>query len=296
METMSYILVVGLTRGVVYALLALGFIIIYKTSLVLNLAQGEIIFLLAMIGYELMAEMGIPFWLSVLVVLTVSVFLALLINWLIIKPLLQEPIITTIMSTLALGLIFRGVIRIKWIGGVYYFPPFFGIEPIILGKITIARSHLFALVICTGVIILLTVFIQRTKQGLGMRAAAEDTQTTRSLGVNVKVILSITWIIACAIGGMGGFALGTITGVSTGIPDLALSAIAVAILGGLESIKGAVIAGVIMGLLESLAVTYLDPLLPAGGGLAGVFPFIVMIFVLIFKPYGLFGLVRIERV
>lgn len=123
METIGNILVVGLTRGVVYALLALGFIIIYKTSLVLNLAQGEIIFLLAMIGYELMAEIGVSIWLTVLVVLIVSVFLALSINWLIIRPLLQEPIITTIMSTLALGLILRGVIRIKWAGGVYYIPP-----------------------------------------------------------------------------------------------------------------------------------------------------------------------------
>jgi branched-chain amino acid transport system permease protein len=296
MDTVFDLLLVGLTRGVIYALLALGFVVIYKTSLVLNLAQGEIIFLLAVVGYELTAEIGLPFWLAMLIVLIASVFLALLINWLVIRPLLEQPIIATIMAAIAVGLILRGVVRTKWVGGVYNFPPFLGIEPIPLGNILIPRSHIFSLVICTGVIIVLTLFIQRTKQGLAMRGAAEDMQTTRSLGVNVKVILSITWAIACAIGGMGAFALGTITGVSAGIPNLGLSAIPVAILGGLESLKGAVIAGLIMGILETLAVIYLDPLLPAGGGLAGVFPFVVMIFVLIFKPYGLFGLVRIERV
>lgn len=296
MEALGDLLIIGITRGAIYALLALGFVVIYKTSLVLNLAQGEIIFLLAVIGYELTGEIGIPFWLAMLIVLIAGVVLALLINWIVIRPLLEQPVIATIMSTIALGLILRGVVRTKWIGSCYNFPPVFGIEPITIGGTIIARSHLFALAICAIVIILLTLFIQRTKQGLGMRAAAEDMQTSRSLGVNVKLILSISWAIACAIGGMGAFALGTISGVSAGIPNLGLSAIPVAILGGLESLKGAVIAGVIMGVLESLAVIYLDPLLPAGGGLAGVFPFIVMIFVLIFKPYGLFGLVRVERV
>ena len=295
-ETLIDLLVLGLTRGVIYALLALGFVIIYKNSRVLNLAQGEIIFLLAMIGYELTAEIGVSFWLALLIVLIISVFLALFINWLVIRPLLEQPIITTIMAAIALGLILRGVVRLKWVGGAYIYPPFLGTEPITLGKIIVSRSHLLAVVFCAIVIILLTLFIQRTKQGLGIRAAGENMQTARSLGVNAKVIVAVTWAIACAIGGIGAFALGTITGISAGIPYLGLCAIPVAILGGLESLKGAVIAGVIMGLLETLAVMFLDPLLPAGGGLIGVFPFIIMVFVLIFKPYGLFGLVRIERV
>ena len=135
-----------------------------------------------------------------------------------------------------------------------------------------------------------------TKIGLAMRATAEDEQVTRSLGIRATMVYALVWVIACVVGVLGGILLGGVSGVSPPLAEIGLKALAVVILGGLDSIGGAIVGGVILGVLENLASGYLDPLMPSGGGLASVFPFIIMLVVLIFKPHGLFGLKRIERV
>jgi branched-chain amino acid transport system permease protein len=135
-----------------------------------------------------------------------------------------------------------------------------------------------------------------TKIGLAMRATAEDEQVTRSLGIKATMVYAFVWVIACVVGVLAGVLLGGVSGASPPVADIGLKALAVVILGGLDSIGGAIVGGVILGILENLASGYLDPLMPSGGALASVFPFIVMIAVLIVKPHGLFGLKRIERV
>ncbi len=132
--------------------------------------------------------------------------------------------------------------------------------------------------------------------GLAMRATAEDEQVTRSLGIKVTMVYALVWVIACVVGVLGGILLGGVSGVSPPLAEIGLTALAVVILGGLDSIGGAIVAGIMLGVLRNLAAGYLDPLMPSGGGLANVFPFIVMLAVLIFRPHGLFGLKRIERV
>jgi len=145
------------------------------------------------------------------------------------------------------------------------------------------------------VAILMFVF-RYTKIGLAMRATAEDEQVTRSLGIKATMVYALVWVVACVVGVVGGVLLGGVSGVSPPLSEIGLKALAVVILGGLDSIGGAILAGIILGILENLAAGYLDPLMPSGGGLAGVFPFIIMLAVLILKPHGLFGLKRIERI
>jgi branched-chain amino acid transport system permease protein len=139
------------------------------------------------------------------------------------------------------------------------------------------------------------ILFRYTKIGLAMRATAEDLQVVQSVGIRATTVYAVSWVIACVVGVIGGILLGGVSGVSIHLSEIGLKAFAVVLLGGVNSIGGAIIAGIILGVLENVAAGYLDPLLP-GGGLAQVFPFMVMIIVLIFKPHGLFGLVRIERI
>jgi branched-chain amino acid transport system permease protein len=140
------------------------------------------------------------------------------------------------------------------------------------------------------------VFFRYTKIGLAMRATAEDLQVVQSAGIRATTVYAVSWVIASVVGVIGGILLGGVSGVMIPLAEVGLKAFAVVLLGGVNSIGGAIVAGIILGVLENVAAGYLDPLLPAGGGLAHVFPFIVMIIVLIFRPHGLFGLVTIERI
>jgi branched-chain amino acid transport system permease protein len=129
-----------------------------------------------------------------------------------------------------------------------------------------------------------------------MRATAEDEQVVQSAGIKVTTVYALSWVIACVVGVIGGIILGGVSGVMIGMSNVGLKAFAVVLLGGINSIGGAIVAGIMIGILENVAAGYLDPLLPAGGGLANVFPFIVIIIVLVFRPHGLFGLAEIERI
>jgi branched-chain amino acid transport system permease protein len=149
--------------------------------------------------------------------------------------------------------------------------------------------------VSVAAVAILMLFFRYTKIGLAMRATAEDEQVVQSAGIRVTTIYAISWVIACVVGVIGGILLGGVSGVMIPLADVGIKAFAVVLLGGLNSIGGAIVAGIILGVAENVAAGYLDPLL-SGGGLANVFPFMVMIIVLIFRPYGLFGLVTIERI
>ena len=290
------VFVSGLTMGCIYALIAIGFVLIYKCSSVMNIAHGYIMLLMAAVGWTAAAEWGLPLWAVIACILVAGTIVGTLIEEVTIRPLIGQPLLSLIMVTIALGLVVEGVTILKWSSGVYYFPPLIGSGSITLfGTLAIPRTSIFVIVVGGLTLLAISMFIQKTKQGLAMRGAAEDHQACRSLGIRIPFIFRLTWIIGCMAAGIAGLSLGFIGGVSGGIISLGLLAIPVAILGGLESLKGAVIAGLAVGFLEALAGKFLDPLLPAGG-VAGVFPFIIMLIVLMVKPYGLFGLVRVERV
>jgi len=222
--------------------------------------------------------------------------MGLLIERLALRPLIGQPVLAVVMMTIALASILEGLATFIW-GGEYktyhnVFPTF----TLKIGTVSLPPESIIGLIVSVVVVAILMVIFRYTKSGLAMRATAEDEQVVRSSGIRVTTVYALAWIIACIVGVVGGILLGGVSGVMIPLSEVGLKALAVVILGGLDSLGGAIIAGLLLGVLENLAAGYLDPLLTSGGGLAHVFPFIVMILVLVIRPYGLFGLKRIERI
>jgi branched-chain amino acid transport system permease protein len=295
MTFLIQLVVTGLCLGMIYALVAIGFVIILKCSNAFNIAQGHFVMIGGYLGYSCLVVLHLPIWATLLVVIASAIVIGLAVERFSIRPLMGQSELSVIMMTIALSTIFEGLATLVW-GGEY--KSYHGVLPsfkLNLGQISIPPESFIGLIvafICVG--ILMYVF-KYTKIGLGMRATAEDLHVVQSLGIRATTVYAVSWAIASVVGCIGGILLGGVSGVSIGLSEVGLKALAVVLLGGANSIGGAIIAGIILGILENVASGYLDPLVP-GGGFAQIFPFIVMIIVLVFKPYGLFGQTRIERI
>jgi branched-chain amino acid transport system permease protein len=289
------LVVTGLAQGMVYALIAIGFVIILKCSEVFNIAQGHFVLIGGYLGFTFLVTFGLPIWAALGMAIVTAILMGLLIERLILRPLLGEPVLAVIMATIALSTILGGLATLLW--GAEY-KAYHGLLPTItlkIGAISIPSESLIGLIVSIICMALLMLLFRYTKIGLAMRATAEDLQVVQSVGIRATTVYAVSWIIACVVGVIGGILLGGVSGANMELANIGLKAFAVVLLGGVNSVGGAIVAGIILGMLENVAAGYLDPLLP-GGGLAQVFPFLVMIIVLVFRPYGLFGLVRIERV
>ena len=289
------LVVTGFALGMVYALVAIGFVIILKCSNAFNIAQGHFVLIGGYLGYTFLVPFGLPIWASLILAIAVAIVLGLLIERLTIRPLVGQPELAMIMMTIALATVLEGLATLIW-GGEY--KTYHGVLPTVtlkLGQISMPPESLIGLIVSVIAVALLMALFRYTKIGLAMRATAEDLQVVQSVGIKATTVYAVSWVIACVVGVIGGMLLGGVSGVMIPLAEIGLKAFAVVLLGGVNSIGGAIVAGIILGVLENVAAGYLDPLLP-GGGLAQIFPFVVMIIVLIFRPYGLFGLVRIERI
>jgi branched-chain amino acid transport system permease protein len=289
------LVVTGFAQGMVYALIAIGFVIILKCSDVFNIAQGHFVMIGGYLGYTFLVPLGLPIWAAFLLAIAVAIVMGLLIERLMLRPLVGQPVLAVVMMTIALATVLAGLATLLW--GAEY-KAYHGLLPSItakVGSISIPSESVIGLIMSVICVVILMLFFRYTKIGLAMRATAEDLQVVQSVGIKATTVYAVSWIIACVVGIIGGILLGGVSGANMELADIGLKAFAVVLLGGLDSIGGAIVAGIILGMLENVAAGYLDPLLP-GGGLAQVFPFIVMIIVLIFKPNGLFGMSRIERV
>jgi len=279
----------------IYALIAIGFVIILKCSEVFNIAQGHFVLIGGYLGYTFLVPLGLPIWAALGMAIATAIIMGLAIERLALRPLLGEPVLAVVMVTIALSTILGGVATLLW--GAEY-KAYHGLLPTItlkIGTISIPSESLIGLIVSVICVVLLMLLFRYTKIGLAMRATAEDLAVVQSVGIKATTVYAVSWVIACVVGVIGGILLGGVSGANMELAEIGLKAFAVVLLGGANSIGGAIVAGIILGMLENVAAGYLDPLLP-GGGLAKVFPFIVMIIVLIFKPYGLFGLTRIERI
>jgi branched-chain amino acid transport system permease protein len=286
----------GFALGMVYALVAIGFVLILKCSNVFNVAQGHFVMIGGYVGYTFLVTFGLPVWASLLLSIVVAIIMGLLIERLALRPLVGQPVLAVVMMTLALATILEGVATLVW-GGEY--KAYHGVLPTVtvqLGELSIPPEMTIGLMVSIVAVVVLVLFFRYTKIGLAMRATAEDEQVVQSAGIRVTTVYALSWVIASVVGVIAGILLGGVSGVMVEMNTVGLKALAVALLGGMDSIGGAIVAGITLGVLENVAAGYLDPLLPAGGGLAHVFPFIVIIIVLIFRPHGLFGLVEIERI
>lgn len=294
MDFFLQMLVTGLVVGSVYALVALGFVLIYKSSDAINFAQGEFLLIGTYVCLTLITSYNIPFIAALLIALLFSAVLGFAIERIVLRPFIGEPVISMIMATIGLSSVLAGIVHIIWGNETRVFPQIFSDQPVRLGEIVIAPVYLWSLLIVMIMLLIFTLFFKYSKMGIAMRATADDQQAAMSMGISVKAIFAVAWAIAAIVSAVGGVLLGNINGVNASLSAIGLKVLPVAILGGLDSIPGAIIGGLIIGVIESMTGGYLDPLV--GGGLKEVMPFVILVFILMFKPYGLFGKKEIERV
>lgn len=289
------LLINGLVVGAIYSLVATGFVIIYKATSALNLAQGEFLMVGAYICLDLMTKYEIPFFQSFLITLVFAAVLGLLIERVILRPLIGSHLISVIMVTLGLSSILKALIQIKYGTNTIPFPEVFPTEPVQIGPIPVSQGYLYALACVVFLVAILTLFFKYAKAGVAMRATASNQQVALSMGISVKKMFALSWSISAIVSAVGGILLGTIRGgVDMSLGFMGLKVLPVVILGGLDSILGAIVGGLIIGVLENFSGGYLDPLV--GGGIKEIAPYIALILILMFKPYGLFGKKKIERV
>jgi len=289
------LVVTGFSLGMIYALVAIGFVIILKCSNAFNIAQGHFVLIGGYLGYTFLVQFHLPLWAALIFAIGTAALMGLAIERIALRPLVGQSELAIIMMTIALATVLEGLATLIW-GGEY--KTYHGVLPTLtlkLGQISVPPESLIGLMVSIVAVAVLMFVFHRTKIGLAMRATAEDLQVVQSLGIKATTVYAVSWVIASIVGVVGGILLGGVSGVMIPLAEIGLKAFAVVLLGGANSVGGAIVAGIILGVLENVAAGYLDPLLP-GGGFAQIFPFVVMIIVLIFRPYGLFGLARIERI
>ena len=294
MEFFIQLIVAGLVIGSVYAMVALGFVLIYKSSRVINFAQGELLLVGAYLCLWLTVDLKIPFFAAFLITLIASIALGFAIEKLFLRPMIGEPILSMIMLTIGLSVLLRGLSIMLWGTDTRVFPEVFPVTPLKLGFVEISQVYLWSLMLSVIFLVLFTLFFKYTNIGIAMRATSDDQTAALSMGISVKRMFATAWAIAGVVASVGGILLGNINGINLSISQFGLKVFPVVILGGLDSIPGAIIGGFAIGLLESLSSGYLDPLF--GGGVKEVAPFAILVIVLMIKPYGMFGQERIERV
>lgn len=292
MDFFLQLLVNGICVGLLYGISAMGFVMIFKASSVLNFAHGELLALGAFFFLSLIIWGKIPVAAAFVLTLGGCFLLGFVIERFFLRPLIGEKLIFVIMLTVGLAAMFKGLILLIWGGNLHTYPEF--LPPSLelhLGSIYIAPAYSATLVVSVLFLTLFGLFFKKSSQGIFMRSVADNQKAALSLGVHVRRVFALSWAIAAMVACMSGIVLGIINGVNVhDLSAIGLKVFPVVILGGLDSIGGAIIGGIIIGLLETFTGGYLSP------SLRDVVPYVVLVFILMVKPYGLFGLVEIERV
>lgn len=284
----------GIAVGCLYALIALGFVLIIKATDILNFAHGEVIMISALICYFLMAKYHLSFLPAVLITVMIAALLGALTERLVLRPMLGEPIFAVVMITIGLSIFLRSLAGIVFGHDNYVFPSPFPKEPMNLTGITLSMTQIWVMISTALLVIVFFIFFKYSRTGLAMRGTANDQETALLMGISTKRVFAMVWGIAFATAAIAGISLANVMVVNIGLTFTAISAFPAIILGGLESIPGAIIGGLAIGIIENLAGGYLDQVI--GGGVKDVTPFVVLFLILMFKPYGLFGKEEIERV
>ena len=297
---MSYffqLVVSGIVVGSIYALSGLGFVLIYKSSRVLNIAHGQIIAAGAFITYALTVWAGIPIYISFPMSMVITFFLAMSVERVFLRRLIGEPIISVIMVTIGLMSILDGLIYLTPFGSENFsFPLFLPTTPISVAGVSMSWTQMVGVVITFIMIAGFSWFFKKSTLGISMRAVSDDQMASMSIGISVPRVFGLAWATAGLSAAAAGGIIGNITGLNfETLHAFGIIVFPVVILGGLDSILGAVVAGIIMGLIQQFASGYLD----GNWGLNGtgeVMPYIILLVILLFKPHGLFGIHEIERV
>jgi branched-chain amino acid transport system permease protein len=288
------LLITGIAVGMVYALIALGFVVVWKSSSVANLALGQIVLLSSWFTYSMLVQAKLPLWIGFPLVILFALFLGWVIERLALRPLIAQPILALITVTLGVAYFIEGIVTFIWPWSVDAMPRFFPREPVHIGPAVVSQEYIWVAGISLVAFVLLTLFYRYHKMGIAMRATADDQLAVQACGIPVTRIFSRSWMFACVVAALGGILISSIGGITYGLVETGLKGFSVVILGGLDSFPGAMLAGPIIGLAESLGGGYLTPFL--WPGVKDIIPFVIIIIVMLIRPYGLFGEERIERI
>jgi branched-chain amino acid transport system permease protein len=291
------VLIGGLLAGIMYSLVAIGFVLIYKASGVFNFAQGAMVFFAAL-TYVSLTERGWPFWLALAAVLALMIVLAFAIERVVLRPLVNQPQITLFMVTIGLAYFLEGVAQGVWGAQVHALEIGIQDKPFTVAGISVSQFDLFASGTAALLVLVLGVFFQKTKTGRALRAVADDHQAALSVGIQLRYVWAVVWAAAGFVALVAGLLWGARTGVQFALTFTALKALPVLILGGFESIPGAIVGGLIIGATEKLAEVYIGSSigLNIGTGIENWFPYMLALAFLLVRPEGLFGEQRIERI
>lgn len=290
MNTFISLTIYGLSDGALLALAALGFVLIYKATRVINFAQGEFLLVGAYMFYTGFVVMRLPLILAAVFGVLVAIVLGVVVERFILRPLIGEHAISVIMVTIGLSSVLKALVQIFYGTSVREQPPILPTGSIQVAGATVPINRLIVIGIAVIVLFVFSAFFQRSRHGVAMRAVADDQQAALTMGISVKRIFSLAWVLAAVSALIAGVLLADLSAVEQGIAAFGLMVFPVVILGGLDSVPGTVVGGLVIGMLKQYVSGYADP------GLAEVIPYIVLVAILIVRPYGIFGETRIERV
>lgn len=290
MDYLVQLLVSGVAVGLVYGFVGMGFAMIYRATGVVNFAQGELMMLVAYIAFTLSGTLGLGFWALLGASVVVSIVIGLVVERLLIRPMLGQPVFSTVMVTIGLAVIIRSVVVLVW--GADPMPLSTGIStaPIRIGPAGVFPAQLYALAIMAAVVAALWLFFRHSRTGIAMRATANLQTTALLMGINVKRIFALSWALSAGLAAIAGVLVGVIYDLNPGLWLTGLRSFPAVILGGLDSVFGAALGGVLIGVVENLSEGYI------GRGMKEIAGFVLILVVLMVRPYGLFGNAEIERV
>ena len=292
------VLIGGLLSGVMYALVAIGFVLIYKASGVFNFAQGAMVFFAALTCVGIVDKFGAPMWLAILATMVVMIALGLAIEKVVLRPLVNQPEITLFMATIGLAFFIEGLAQLLWGSNVHKLE--LPIEDVPIAylmehyNIIISQFDVTAAAICALLVTALALLFSKTKVGRALRAVADDHQAALAVGIPLQRIWGVVWSVAGLVALVAGLLWGARNGVQFALTLIALKALPVLILGGFTSVPGAIVGGLIIGASEKLAEVYIGPMV--GGGIEGWFPYVLALLFLLVRPEGLFGEKIIRRI
>jgi branched-chain amino acid transport system permease protein len=284
----------GISIGMLYALIALGFVLVYKATEALNFAQGEFVMLSGYIAAALLTAKGMPVIGAIIGTIAIMIGFSFALERVVLRPLLGRPIVAVIMATIGLAAILRGLPPLTFGAETRAVPLPIGDDPLVIGPATVPPIQAIGFVVTLIFLGGFTWFFRKSRTGVALRAVAENQQVAAAMGINVERYFALAWAMAGVASAVSGIVWGNMLGVDVQLALVGLKVFPVVILGGLDSIAGAVVGGLTVGVVESLTAGYVDPYV--GGGTKDFAPYLLMIVALMFRPYGLFGKRKIERV
>ncbi|MFG1319597.1 branched-chain amino acid ABC transporter permease [Xanthobacter autotrophicus] len=294
-QLLLQLIVNGLIIGTLYGVVGMCFVLIYKASQVVNFAQGEFLLIGAWTCWWLLTAWNIPFFWGFLIAVCFMMVFGIVVQMVVLRPLIGEPIISVIMVTIGMSIFFQALM--KWMFGTFAqpFPPIFSVDKVNILGLQVQTAYLMSTGVSLAIMAGFAWFFKYSRLGLAMRATAFSQQVAQSLGISVRQVFALSWGISAAVSAVAGVVVGIVNGVSSALSYFGIKVFPAVILGGLDSVFGAVVGGLIMGLLENLA-QFVDSQYLKWGNLYEIVPFYALIIILMIKPYGLFGTRDIERV